>query len=79
MLRRVPSIPIQWSALPRPPEKKKAAIGVRGMRLGKKDTIRDVYYLEEEQQKAVEYNGKPLELSHLKISNRDTKGPKIRV
>ena len=61
------------------PEKKKAAIGVRGMRLGKKDTIRDVYYLEEEQQKAVEYNGKPLELSHLKISNRDTKGTKIRV
>ena len=49
------------------------------MRLGKKDTIRDVYYLEEEQQKAVEYNGKPLELSHLKISNRDTKGTKIRV
>ena len=61
------------------PEKKKAAIGVRGMRLGKNDFVRDVYYLENEQEKAIEYNGKQLELSHLKISGRDTKGTKIRI
>ena len=61
------------------PEKKKAAIGVRGMRLGKNDFVRDVYYLENEQEKTIAYNGKQLELSHLKISGRDTKGTKIRI
>ena len=61
------------------PEKKKAAVGVRGMRLDKKDSIRDVFYLGEFEEKAIEHNGKSLELSHLKITNRDTKGTKVRL
>ncbi|WP_026494621.1 DNA gyrase/topoisomerase IV subunit A [Butyrivibrio sp. WCD3002] len=61
------------------PEKKKGAVGVRGMRLTGKDTIRDVYYLGETEEKAIEHNGKKLNLDHLKIANRDTKGTKIRI
>ena len=61
------------------PEKKKGAVGVRGMRLTGKDTIRDVYYLGELEEKTIEHNGKELKLDHLKIANRDTKGTKIRI
>ncbi|MCR4901777.1 MAG: DNA topoisomerase 4 subunit A [Butyrivibrio sp.] len=61
------------------PEKKKAAVGVRGMRLDKKDTLRDVYFLNDMEEMTIEHNEKKLELSHLKISNRDTKGTKVRV
>ncbi|MBR4669819.1 MAG: DNA topoisomerase 4 subunit A [Butyrivibrio sp.] len=61
------------------PEKKKAAVGVRGMRLGKNDFIRDVYYLNDMEDKAIEHNDKTLELSHLKVTSRDTKGTKVRL
>lgn len=61
------------------PEKKKAAVGVRGMRLDGKDSIRDVYYLGEFEEKTIEHNSKKLELSHLKITSRDTKGTKVRL
>ncbi len=61
------------------PEKKKAAVGVRGMRLGKNDFIRDVYYLNDMEEKQVEHNDKKVELSHLKITSRDTKGTKVRL
>lgn len=61
------------------PEKKKAAVGVRGMRLGKNDFIKDVYYLNDMEDKAIEHNDKTLELSHLKVTSRDTKGTKVRL
>ncbi|MCR4833311.1 MAG: DNA topoisomerase 4 subunit A [Butyrivibrio sp.] len=61
------------------PEKKKTAVGVRGMRLDSKDSIRDVYYLGEFEEKTIEHNSKKLELSHLKITSRDTKGTKVRL
>ena len=61
------------------PEKKKGAVGVRGMRLGAKDSIRDVYYLKDQEEKAIDHNGKTLKLDHLKITSRDTKGTKIRI
>ncbi len=61
------------------PEKKKAAVGVRGMRLGKNDYIRDVYYLNDMEDKAIEHNDKKLELGHLKVTSRDTKGTKVRI
>ncbi len=61
------------------PEKKKGAVGVRGMRLAAKDSIRDVYYLDELEEKSIEHNGKELKLDHLKIASRDTKGTKIRI
>ncbi|WP_035766037.1 DNA gyrase/topoisomerase IV subunit A [Butyrivibrio sp. NC2002] len=77
------------------PEKKKSAVGVRGMRLSAKDVLRDVYYLKEpvpvaenaegeagqmsEPEMIIEHNGKELHLEHLKIAGRDTKGTKVRV
>jgi DNA gyrase subunit A len=61
------------------PEKKKAAVGVRGMRLGKNDYVRDVYFLEDMENKVVEHNGKDLSLGHIKITSRDTKGTKVRI
>ncbi|WP_024864795.1 DNA gyrase/topoisomerase IV subunit A [Butyrivibrio sp. FCS014] len=61
------------------PEKKKAAVGVRGMRLTKNDFVRDVFYLEDMENKVIEHNGKELSLGHLKVTGRDTKGTKVRV
>ncbi len=61
------------------PEKKKGAVGVRGMRLTGKDTIREVYYLKDAEEMKIEHNGKEINLDHLKIASRDTKGTKIRV
>ena len=61
------------------PEKKKAAVGVRGMRLQKNDYIRDVYFLQDMEEKKIEHNGKELNLGHLKITGRDTKGTKVRL
>ena len=61
------------------PEKKKAAVGVRGMRLGKNDFIRDAYFLNDMEEKAIDHNDKKLELGHLKVTSRDTKGTKVRL
>ena len=61
------------------PEKKKAAVGVRGMRLSKNDFVRDVFYLEDMENKVIEHNGKELSLGHLKVTGRDTKGTKVRL
>ena len=61
------------------PEKKKAAVGVRGMRLGKNDYIRDVFYLNDMEERAIEHNDKELQLGHLKVTSRDTKGTKVRL
>ncbi len=61
------------------PEKKKAAVGVRGMRLGKNDFVRDVYFLNDMEDKAIDHNDKKLELGHLKVTGRDTKGTKVRL
>ena len=61
------------------PEKKKIAVGVRGMRLSKNDYIRDVYYLEDMEEKVIEHNSRQLNLGHLKVTGRDTKGTKVRV
>ena len=61
------------------PEKKKAAIGVRGMKLGTKDSIEAVYYTKNAVEQSIEYKGKNVELNKLKLGTRDTKGVKIRV
>ena len=60
------------------PEKKKAAIGVRGMKLGAKDTITDVYYTQNAVEQTIEYKDKKLELNKIKLGKRDGKGVKVR-
>ena len=61
------------------PEKKKAAIGVRGMKLNEKDIIESVYYTKNAVESSIEYKGKKVILNSLKPGKRDTKGTKIRV
>ena len=60
------------------PEKKKGAVGVRGMRLGEKDFLEEIYLFHTGKEEAIEYKGKQLILNKLKLGNRDTKGVKVR-
>ena len=61
------------------PEKKKAALGVRGMKLGAGDEVENVYYIQAAAASEIEYKGKKILLNHLKNAKRDGKGTKIRV
>ncbi len=61
------------------PEKKKAAVGVRGMKLGTNDELEAVYYTRSTDDSTIEYKEKTIELNKLKLGNRDTKGVKVRV
>ena len=58
------------------PEKKKTAIGVRGMKLDAQDELQAVYFLTEGDNRVVEVKGKEVSLNRLHIGNRDTKGVK---
>ena len=66
-------------ALEEIPEKKKGAIGVRGMKLGAKDFVEQVYYTMDFVDQTIEYKGRQVELNKLKAGKRDGKGVKIRV
>ncbi len=58
------------------PEKKKSAVGVRGMKLDKNDELKAIYVLGEGENQTLEVKGKELSLNRLHIGNRDTKGVK---
>lgn len=58
------------------PEKKKGAVGVRGMRLGEGDLLCELHLLQENETKSAEVKGKEVALHRLHIGNRDTKGTK---
>lgn len=60
------------------PEKKKGAVGVRGIKLQKKDEIEQVYLFEEGTETKVTYGEKEVYLNRLKQSRRDTIGTKNR-
>ena len=60
------------------PEKKKGAIGVRGIKLDKDDYITDVYVLDAGDNLEVDFKGKKVELRKLKTTKRDGKGTKVR-
>ena len=61
------------------PEKKKGAIGVRGMKLGAKDAVEAVYYTKVIDNEEIVYKEKHITLNDLKLAKRDGKGTKIRV
>ncbi len=61
------------------PEKKKGAIGVRGMRLGEGDCLEHAYLLEGHTDYTVEYKEKKVSLNRLRLAKRDTKGTKTRL
>ena len=61
------------------PEKKKAAIGVRAMKLSAKDHLEEVYALADGEERNIVYKEKEVALQKLKNGSRDQKGTKIRV
>ena len=61
------------------PEKKKGAIGVRGMKLTSDDSIEEVYYGQNAVESTISYKGKEISLNQLKLGKRDSKGTKVRI
>ena len=59
-------------------EKKKGAIGVRGIRLKKKDELEHVYLFEEGTEAKAKYGEKEVTLNRLKMAKRDGNGTKTR-
>ena len=59
------------------PQKKKGAVGVRGMKLAAGDELKSIHVLHEGEEKEFEVKGKPVALHRLHVGNRDTKGVKI--
>lgn len=60
------------------PEKKKGAVGVRGVKLQKKDELENVYLFEEGIETKVAYGEKEVTLNRLRQAHRDTLGTKNR-
>ena len=58
------------------PEKKKGAVGVRGMKLGAGDALAAIHLLANGDNVNVEVKGKEVVLNRLHVGNRDTKGTK---
>ena len=62
------------------PEKKKSAVGVRGMKLSDKDHVEAVYYtLAAMPDPDIVYKDKHVELQRIKPQHRDSKGTKLRL
>ena len=61
------------------PEKKKAALGVRAMKMGDRDYLEHAYLLESRQEYTITYHDKPYVLNRIKLSKRDSKGIKPRI
>ena len=60
------------------PEKKKTAIGVRGIRLGEEDAVEDAWLLASRIEFSIPYHDRELTLNKLKLGKRDGRGTKIR-
>ncbi len=60
------------------PEKKKAAVGVRAIRLSPEDFVEAVHFIEPGKEGSIPFGDRQLELSRLKIAKRDGKGTKVR-
>lgn len=58
------------------PEKKKGALGVRGIKLSAEDEVTAVYFLLPGESRKISLKDKELELSRLRVGSRDTKGVK---
>lgn len=58
------------------PEKKKTAIGVRGMKLSPEDCVEEVFLLRSGEDRTVTKGDNVVDLRRLRLSSRDTKGTK---
>lgn len=61
------------------PEKKKGALGVRGISLTEGDTVEKVYLPQSDQIEAIIYKEKEIIFRKLKLGTRGTKGVKLRI
>jgi len=61
------------------PEKKKAALGVRAMKLAENDEIEAVYFLKGAAEYSITYKDKQINPNSIRLNKRDSKGVKIRV
>ncbi len=60
------------------PEKKKTAVGVRGIQLKERDFIIEVYLMEVEQ-KEIFVKEKAVLIDRIKLTQKDTKGMRLRI
>ncbi|SFA78590.1 DNA gyrase subunit A [Acetitomaculum ruminis DSM 5522] len=58
------------------PEQKKAACGVRGMKLTGEDSVEEIYLLKENEVREIKAGNKTINLSRMHIGKRDSKGTK---
>ena len=68
-------IPVSYTHLP---QKKKGAVGVRGIRLQKKDELEEVYLFTEGTETKVKVGEREVTLNRLKQAKRDGVGTKSR-
>ncbi len=61
------------------PDKKKTAVGVRGMKLTGKDYVDGVYFTYTTGENSIEYHDQKLDLYKIKLAKRDGKGTKLRM
>ena len=59
-------------------EKKKAAVGVRGIKLRKNDELEQIYLFYEGTEHKISYGDRELTLNRLKVAKRDGTGTKAR-
>ena len=60
--------------------RKKAAVGVRGIRMAEDDAVEHAYLLASRMDYTITYHDKEISLTaKIKLAKRDTKGTKIRV
>lgn len=60
------------------PEKKKNAVGVRGMKLSAKDEVAEVFFCASGCEETVLIDGRAVDLSGLRLAKRDGKGSRIK-
>ncbi|MCI8426389.1 MAG: DNA topoisomerase 4 subunit A [Lachnospira sp.] len=61
------------------PIKKKSAVGVRSIKLGKDDSLEEVYLIANGDALSMDYKGRMVDFGKMKMAHRDTKGTKIRI
>ncbi|NBH81807.1 DNA topoisomerase 4 subunit A [bacterium C-53] len=61
------------------PEKKKSAVGVRGIKLSGDDFVENVYFTGYSDNTSIEFKDKQIEINKIKLMKRDSKGIKVRI
>ncbi len=61
------------------PEKKKNAVGVRGMKLSDKDALEEAHFMNFADERTIPFKGVEMPLTYVKTTHRDMKGTKVRL